>query len=50
MRQQERLECHLEIQSVLKKRVKEKIEGLKEQQGNPEKNHQHQFRQNIRCT
>jgi transcriptional regulator len=36
--------------SVLKKRVKEKIEGLKEQQGNPEKNHQHQFRQNIRCT
>jgi hypothetical protein len=30
---------------ILNKAVKEKIEGLKEQQGNPEKNHQQQFRQ-----
>ena len=29
---------------ILNKAVKEKIEGLKEQQGNPEKNHQQQFR------
>jgi hypothetical protein len=30
---------------ILNKAVKEKIEGLKEQQANPEKNHQQQFRQ-----
>ncbi len=30
---------------ILNKAVKEKIEGLKEQQGNPKKNHQQQFRQ-----
>ena len=30
---------------ILNKAVKEKIEGLKEQQGNPEKNHQQQFKQ-----
>ena len=30
---------------ILNKAVKEKIEGLKEQQGNPERNHQQQFRQ-----
>ena len=30
---------------ILNKLVKEKIEGLKEQQANPEKNHQQQFRQ-----
>lgn len=29
---------------ILNKAVKEKIEGLKEQQGNSEKNHQQQFR------
>ena len=34
-----------DIEVILNKAVKEKIEGLKEQQGNPEKNHQQQFRQ-----